>query len=209
MFTLYVLINPLDHAPFYVGITQKADPLERLAEHLADPDESVKARKIKEITQAGLQPVMAFFGKYADEPAARNAERSYQNFFHQQGLTLTNGEITKLNHAMAGKETGKTYTEDDKEQIVALFRQGKSAYDISVELERSYNSIRAVLDKITYTISVPNAFAIKDELKARGYRFAAKGKNKNWEIYLLREQLDDEMAFLKEKGQEFNLKKPN
>lgn len=202
MFTLYILTCPLDHKPFYVGITAKENPHGRLEEHIADEEENPKTRKIREILRAGLKPHMIYFDRCEDERTARDAEITWQNFLHAQGFTLTNGEIIKLNDKMAGKLTGKSYSSDDINKITAMHSEGKSIREIAEETQRSGGGVAKIIEKNSYLFRVSNCYEQRELLKARGYYW----KKPYWENHVLKTKYQEEKEFLQENNLEYKTK---
>lgn len=206
-FTVYMLVNPLTKKPFYVGITERDDPELRRLEHIEDLEESVKQRHIAEIKRAGQEPYMVYLDLLNDGPAARDAERHWQEFFYSQGFTLTNGEIVKLNGQME-RRSGTRWGDDDFERLKKLYyEKNGSMYEIAKELERTPESVKELLRKMLYTFQITesNTYAIKDELKDMGFKF---DKGHGWYRHDLMPKASELMNQLKEKGIKFSMKKP-
>lgn len=94
VFHIYVLVDPRDGLPHYIGCSM--NPRQRLAAHLSANVVGEGNRRrcewIRELLAAGLRPKMMGLAKVAGYEAAADAERKWIAKGHKRAWPLLNGQ---------------------------------------------------------------------------------------------------------------------
>lgn len=124
-FYVYILVNPLNNMPFYVG---KGSGYRCLV-HWANKNklDSINSRFLMKLDQKGYEPLYCFFGFYDNEKLAYNAEAK---LIHKYGRkTKDKGNLL---YNIDGGQGFKSFSLKT-ERVVARFREAhKDKYDYSL-----------------------------------------------------------------------------
>jgi hypothetical protein len=90
MYKIYLLIDPRDESPRYVGMTQA--PQRRLMGHLRGENNPANAKEIwiQELRAQGLAPIMQEVDQAETEAEARERETYWMRELIERGVLLTN-----------------------------------------------------------------------------------------------------------------------
>jgi hypothetical protein len=131
MYTIYVLIDPRDKTPRYVGITDC--PPWRLREHLRNLEGGREKRAwIRELQQSGLAPSMEELETVPTQAMARQRERWWTRHYLQLGIPLTNVmNAFERNRAMA--LTPKADAGDPRQEWITMAAAARM-FDVSARV---------------------------------------------------------------------------
>lgn len=88
---IYLLINPLNQAPFYIGMTNNME--DRIKQHIDGKDDTTKKLKvIKHIQNENMTPVVVILEKPPTRVQAKKAEKFWIETFMSRGSELINKE---------------------------------------------------------------------------------------------------------------------
>ena len=96
LYTIYMLVDPRDHRPFYIGQTQYLD-LRYYKDHLhpSPDDKSDRAKKIREILSDRKKPVLVVLERTTRKVSALIREMFWIELFKSRGMKLKNQENQK------------------------------------------------------------------------------------------------------------------
>ena len=91
-YTIYMLVDPRNHKPFYIGQTQY--PYLRYKEHRnpSDDDKSDRAKRIREIRKARKSPLFVELESTSRKTSALMREMYWIETFKRSGVKLKNQE---------------------------------------------------------------------------------------------------------------------
>ncbi len=94
-YTIYMLVDPRDHKPFYIGQTQY--PYLRYKEHRnpSDDDKSDRAKRIREIRKSRKSPLFVELESTNRKTSALIKEMFWIELFKSRGMKLKNQENQK------------------------------------------------------------------------------------------------------------------
>jgi len=98
---IYGLINPLKNRFFYIGQTNNLS--RRLAEHITDDSNSIKAVEIQELRELGLVPNIIIL-EVANEQTANAVEQKWIDFMLAANTELTNSAIASYSSSPLVRE---------------------------------------------------------------------------------------------------------
>lgn len=92
-YTIYMLVDPRDHKPFYIGQTQYLD-LRYYKDHLnpAHHDKTDRAKRIREILNERKKPVLVVLERTTRKVSALIREMFWIELFKRSGVRLKNRE---------------------------------------------------------------------------------------------------------------------
>jgi hypothetical protein len=88
---VYALINPRNHYPFYVGMTNSLE--QRYEQHLESREGKKRASIVRELEAAGLKPVIAVLERKPNRRLAKIAEVFWIELLGSRGVPIVNKEI--------------------------------------------------------------------------------------------------------------------
>ena len=96
LYTIYMLVDPRDHKPFYIGQTKYLD-LRYYKDHLnpAPNDKSDRAKRIREILSDHKKPVLVVLERTTRKVSALIREMFWIELFKSRGMKLKNQENQK------------------------------------------------------------------------------------------------------------------
>ena len=92
-YTIYMLVDPSDHKPFYIGQTTNIK-LRYYRQHFnpRDDDKTDRAKKIREILESGRKPDLVILERTTRKVSALIKEMFWIELFESRGFRLKNQE---------------------------------------------------------------------------------------------------------------------
>lgn len=146
---VYALVDPRDHLPFYVGITD--DLYQRFREHISLKETNIqKNDRIRELQQAYLLPIMQTLEVTESYAKARQRENHWIRHYLSEGIELLNMYVPLEEKSSAVKHVGRTGTADRTRQLV-LYRLewGVWPEDLAYDMG-SYYEVRYIRENGKY-----------------------------------------------------------
>lgn len=88
---VYMLVNPINQIPFYVGITNSPDL--RFEDHLESKEGKKRAEIVSNIKSNGFIPLMVILERKIDRKSARRSEIFWIELLSARGVPIVNKEI--------------------------------------------------------------------------------------------------------------------
>jgi DNA invertase Pin-like site-specific DNA recombinase len=144
---VYVLINPIDLKPFYVGRTN--NPKNRLTEHIREAKQGirniVKSRLIMSIIERGIKPIIRII-EWCFDSNSGEREKYWIKYYNK---------LTNLVNATDGGEMGSKYGGGINQKLatrILTLEQAKTIFDLFVYTTLSYNDLSKLYNVSSATI---------------------------------------------------------
>ena len=159
-FSVYLLIDPRDRMPYYVGRTGDVD--RRFGEH-CDPNKDARmrvSRRTAEILgRSEGPPALAVLESHGDELSALTAEIFWIDLLTCRGIRLLNSRgnrewLLRRAEALAkprGRRHGRPWSEADEQDLIRYRGAGLDLAEMSLLLGRSERSVKLMIEKRSQT----------------------------------------------------------
>lgn len=176
---VYMLVNPVNQMPFYVGITSSTEV--RFSQHIESQQGKMRASIVRYITERGLAPAMVVLERKPDRKRARLSEIFWIELLASRGIPIVNKEVlggidavafhqsgireqdkrhreeskadnqlsTSDNSQEKPKNHGKSWSEEEVTNLVKSFLKGESCESLALIHGRTEAGILGRLEKVS------------------------------------------------------------